>query len=327
MRPDISIEGGARLLSFKEALAVPSLAATLKQAPTGKEPKGYLSQLGAMEHGDVIVVEPSAKASISISRTHSPSPSFGTFFIFGENSHSAVFYKTSLQENSHEARGLFLGKGSVAHCCFLQADGEKAESQVSMVASLGENSQLKLLNSNLGSAKKTDRFLILQNGRGSRCEHFEVSLAKGHQKFIKESDHLHIAPDTYSRSIFKYATAGHSQVNVDGKVTIEQSAPGSDTHLLAKSLLLSEHSISKVIPMLFVANSNVLAGHGSAMTPLQDEELFYLRSRGIGESESKLLVLQGFLQDILAKSEMDASALAPLEAELEKDAFSIFPRD
>ena len=70
-----------------------------------------------------------------------------------------------------------------------------------------------------------------------------------------------------------------------------------------------------------------MAGHGSSMTPLNDEELFYLRSRGIGESESRLLVLQGFLQDLLAKSEIEPALLETLGAELEKDALALFPRD
>jgi Fe-S cluster assembly scaffold protein SufB len=145
-----------------------------------------------------------------------------------------------------------------------------------MVARLSDGAQLKFLNSNLGGKEKTDAFVFLQEGRGSRCEHYEASLSKGDQRFNKESEHMHLAPDTYSRSIFKYATDGSSQVHVNGKVTIEQCAPGSDTHLLAKSLLLSENAISKVIPMLFVRNADVAAGHGSAMTPFSDDDLLPL---------------------------------------------------
>jgi len=327
MKPETTIEGNARLLTYHEALEDTALGKILSAEDVKNAPEGYRSALAGMEEGTVIVVEPHARAKITVERKNPPGRAFGTFFIFGENSHSTVFYRTALQESTRECRGIFLSKLAVAHCCFLQADNEKALSTVGLVARLGECSQLKFLNSNIGGNEKRDAFLFLQDRRASRCEHFEAGLARQGQKFFLDSDHLHTAPDTYSRSVFKYATAGNSQVNVDGKVTIEQAAPGSDTHLLAKSLLLSENSISKVIPMLFVRNSDVAAGHGSSMTPLQDEELFYLRSRGIGESESKLLVLQGFLRDLISRSEMDAGALGTLEAELEKDAHSIFPRD
>src|SRR3989338_5134213 len=124
------------------------------------------------------------------------------------------------------ALALFLGRGATAHFCALQENGEKADTVAGMVARLGEGSSLKFLNSNIGSNEKKDGFLFLQDGRGSRCEHYEVSLARGRQKFSKSSFHFHSAPDTFSRSVFKYATAGSSQVNVDGQVTIEQNAPG-----------------------------------------------------------------------------------------------------
>ena len=94
-----------------------------------------------------------------------------------------------------------------------------------------------------------------------------------------------------------------------------------------KSLLLSKNSVSRVVPKLFVRNAKVMAGHGSAMAPLDEEELFYLRSRGISENESRLLVLQGFLRDLLEKSCIKAEILAPLEAEIQKEAWEIFPRD
>ncbi|MCX6772390.1 MAG: SufD family Fe-S cluster assembly protein, partial [Candidatus Micrarchaeota archaeon] len=209
----------------------------------------------------------------------------------------------------------------------LQENGAKAATVSGMTARLGEASTLKFLNSNIGSSEKREGFAFLQEGRGSRCEHYEASLARGSQKITKNSDHFHLAPDTYSRSIFKYATTDKSQVNVDGKVTIEKSAPGADTHLLAKSLLLSDSSISKIVPQLFVHNADVAAGHGSAMTPMPEEELFYLQSRGVGESESKLLVLQGFLQDVLVKSEINQAALSEFAAALERDAMRVFPRD
>ncbi|MEM2138408.1 MAG: SufD family Fe-S cluster assembly protein [Candidatus Anstonellaceae archaeon] len=328
MKISSKITGGAKILPYSEAAKLPEFAKLLSALPTGKEPKEYLQFLSnEKKEGNVIFVEAGAKAEISIEISGKPTQGFATFFVFGKDSESSVFLKTSYEVDSDEGRALFLSKGAVVQCCFAQKNSESAKSSAWMVARLGEGAQLKFLNSNMGSAEKREKVVFLQEGRGSRCEHYEVSLAKGKQRFYKDSDHRHIAPDTYSRSIFKYATAGNSFVDVEGKVTIEQSAPGSDTHLLAKSLLLSEKSVSKVIPMLFVHNAEVAAGHGSAMTPLQDEELFYLRSRGVGESESRLLVLQGFLQDLLNKSDISPAIIENLKTELEADALKIFPRD
>ena len=322
------VEGNVAVLPIAEA---PKRGNALKEQLgrplTGKEPDDYLLSLALFTDAIVIAVGGGKPAKLSLELSGTPAEYFAAFFLFADNSTASVFAKTSFAGNAHECRALFLGKGATVHFCSLQENREKTEAVAGMAARLMEGSTLKFLNSNIGSRQKRDSFAFLQEGRGSRCEHYEATLARGSQKLVKNSDHFHLAPDTYSRSIFKYATAGSSQVNVDGKVTIGQGAPGSDTHLLAKSLLLSENSISKVVPQLFVHNADVAAGHGSAMTPLPEEELFYLQSRGIGESESKLLVLQGFLQDVLAKSEMDKAILTGLAAEIDKDTARAYPRD
>jgi len=321
-------EGEVAILTIAEALKRGNaLKEQLGRPLTGKEPDDYLLALALFTGGNVIAVGGTAPASVFLEMAGGAPDYFATFFLFANDSTAAVFAKSSFAINTHEARALFLGRGATAHFCALQENGEKADTVAGMVARLGEGSSLKFLNSNIGSNEKKDGFLFLQDGRGSRCEHYEVSLARGRQKFSKSSFHFHSAPDTFSRSVFKYATAGSSQVNVDGQVTIEQNAPGSDTHLLAKSLLLSDDSMSKVVPQLYVHNADVAAGHGSALTPMPEEELFYLQSRGVGESESKLLVLQGFLQDVLVKSEIEPLVLRTLSEELEKDALRVFPRD
>lgn len=321
-------EGEVAILTIAEALGRGNaLKEQLGRPLTGKEPDDYLLALALFTGGNVVAVGGAKPATVFLELAGEPPDYFATFFLFADDSTSAVFAKSTFAESTHEARALILGNGATAHFCTLQQNGGKADTVAGMVARLGEGSNLKFLNSNIGSNEKKDGFLFLQDGRGSRCEHFEVSLARGRQRFSKSSFHFHSAPDTYSRSVFKYATAGSSQVNVDGQVTIEVNAPGSDTHLLAKSLLLSGESMSKVVPQLYVHNADVMAGHGSALTPMPEEELFYLQSRGVGESESRLLVLQGFLQEVLLKSEIEPSVLRTLSEELEKDALAVFPRD
>lgn len=321
-------EGNATITPIREALRMGNaLKEQLGRPLSGKEPDEYLLALALFSDAQVVAVGAGKPSRVFLEMGGDPPDYFAIFFLFGNDSQSTVFVKSAFGADSHEARALFLGNGASVQFCALQENGGKATSAAGMAAMLGEGSSLKFLNSNIGSLEKRDGFLFLQNGRGSRCEHFEATLARGSQRFFKNSQHFHAAPDTYSRSVFKYATTGKSQVNVDGQVTIEQGAPGSDTHLLAKSLLLSDESMSKVVPQLFVHNADVMAGHGSALTPMPEEELFYLQSRGVGESESKLLVLQGFLQELLVKSEMDSAVLSGLAAELDADALSIFPRD
>lgn len=328
MELEVKGDGSTIVLPVSDAIARGNaLKEQLGKPMSGFEPDDYLISLALFTEGNVVAVPAGKQMKTILHMGGKPPYYFATFFLFEDNCEAAIYVKSSFQTGASEARALYLGNGASVHFCSLQHDSQFVESAVGMNAVLGEASSLKFLNSNIGSREKRDGFLFLQNARGSSCEHYEASLARGSQKFWKDSEHLHTAPETYSRSVFKYATTDESRVEVDGRVTIEQSAPKSDTHLLANSLLLSEKSVLKVVPQLYVRNSEVMAGHGSALTPLPEEELFYLRSRGIGESESKLLVLQGFLQDVLSRSGIEPAVLSELALELEADALSVFPRD
>ena len=320
--------GNAAVLPIGEALKKGNaLREQIGRPFSGREPDAYLLSFALFTQATVVAVGSGKPARITLELSGRAPEYSAVFFLFADRSESSVFLRKRIGNSASQCLNLAIGTDAAVHFCSVQQNGGKADTECGMVARLGENSRLKFLSSGLGGRKQHEQELFLQDGRGSRCEHYEVSIAKGKQAIRKDSDHIHLAPDTYSRVVFKYATAGSSRVEVNGNVTIEQSAPGSDTHLLARSLLMSEKSVSHIIPQLFVRNSEVMAGHGSSMTPLSEEELFYLRSRGIGESESRLLVLQGFLQDLLAKSEIEPALLETLGAELEKDALALFPRD
>ena len=321
-------EGNVAVLSLQQALAKGNaLEEQLGKPFMGKEPDNYLITFALFTQAVVVAVDSGGRAKINLELSGKSPEHFAAFFLFSDQSEADVLVKRKFLRNSNECEGILVGKGASVNFCSLQNNEVKTDSAAGMAVKLGEGARLKFLNPNVGGKERFEQALILQNERGSRCEHYEASIASGSQKITKDSDHLHTAPGTYSRSVFKYATAGSSQVKVDGKVTIENTAPGSDTHLLARSLLLSDKSVSHIVPQLFVRNENVTAGHGSAMTPIDQEELFYLESRGIGENEGKFLILQGFLRDVLVKSEIPQWLTEGVEAELFKCARGLFPGD
>jgi Fe-S cluster assembly protein SufD len=93
---------------------------------------------------------------------------------------------------------------------------------------------------------------------------------------------------------------------------------GGDAHLVAKSLLLSPNAVVKVVPMLYVWNNDVVAGHGAAMAPFSQDELFYLNARGIDSPAGKRMILRGFLLEPAIAGRMDGGILASVESALER---------
>jgi Fe-S cluster assembly protein SufD len=132
----------------------------------------------------------------------------------------------------------------------------------------------------------------------------------------------HIAPQTISRVTYKGALNGQGARTVwVGDVLIGRDATGTDSYEQNRNLVLSDGTRADSIPNLEIETGDIAgAGHASATGRFDDEQLFYLRSRGIDEQEARRLVVQGFLIDVVQKignAELEARLVAAIERELE----------
>jgi Fe-S cluster assembly protein SufD len=105
-----------------------------------------------------------------------------------------------------------------------------------------------------------------------------------------------------------------------GDVLIRKVAEGIETYESNKNLVLTDGCRADSVPNLEIETGEIVgAGHASTTGRFDDEQLFYLRSRGISESEARRLVVHGFFADIIRKigvPELEGQLLQTLEAEL-----------
>ncbi len=132
----------------------------------------------------------------------------------------------------------------------------------------------------------------------------------------------HIAPHTISRVTYKGALNGEGARTVwVGDVLIGRGATGTDSYEQNRNLVLSDGTRADSIPNLEIETGDIAgAGHASATGRFDDEQLFYLRSRGIDEQEARRLVVQGFLIEVVQKignAELEARLIEAIERELE----------
>ena len=208
--------------------------------------------------------------------------------------------KINLEENSHLE--IFVKTGNLT------------SGKLKMKFVLGKNACAKIISCNFGAVEEETE--ILQKGEGSRCEHFAVGFAQGKQRIHKKIDHIHIGEKTYSRTRFKYIATDFAQVDLSGKVVIEETGKNTDTHLLLKGLSLSGEALLKLVPLLNVYNNNVTAGHGAASATLGENELFYMQSRGIEKKEAVQLAAEGFLEEILELGKFNESIAKRVSEEI-----------
>src|SRR4029078_543370 len=97
--------------------------------------------------------------------------------------------------------------------------------------------------------------------------------------------------NTNSTQLFKHVAAGQARAIYQGKVTVAKGADGSDSSHTAKALLLGDQSEADLKPELEIFADDVKCAHGAAVGDLDAESLFYLRARGIPESQARRLVL------------------------------------
>ncbi|MCB0911394.1 MAG: Fe-S cluster assembly protein SufD [Propionibacteriaceae bacterium] len=160
------------------------------------------------------------------------------------------------------------------------------------------------------------------DGPGGELEQFGLY-------FVDEGQHIehrlfvdHNAPHTRSRVDYRGALQGEGAHSVwVGDVLIRTVAEGINTYETNKNLVLTDGCRADSVPNLEIETGEIEgAGHSSTTGRFDDEQLFYLRSRGIPEDEARRLVVHGFFADIIRRigvPEVETRLLAAVERELE----------
>jgi Fe-S cluster assembly protein SufD len=134
----------------------------------------------------------------------------------------------------------------------------------------------------------------------------------------------HTAPKTKSHVTYKGALQGDGAHTVwIGNVLIRKEAEGIETYEENRNLVLTDGCQADSVPNLEIETGEIEgAGHASATGRFDDEQLFYLRSRGIAEDEARRLVVHGFFNDLIRRinvPELEEQLAATVEAELAKN--------
>jgi Fe-S cluster assembly protein SufD len=168
-------------------------------------------------------------------------------------------------------------------------------------------------------------------GPGGSAELLGLYFADGDEGASGKGQHIehrlfadHTAPRTRSHVSYKGALQGQGAHTVwVGNVLIRKAAEGIETYEENRNLVLTDGCQADSIPNLEIETGEIEgAGHASAIGRFDDEQLFYLRSRGIDEKEARRLVVHGFFNDLIRKIGVPAieeKLVATVEAELSKN--------
>ena len=170
-----------------------------------------------------------------------------------------------------------------------------------------------------GAVVKTDVGSRLA-GPGARSELVGIALAEKRQHLDHHTTHHHTSERTWSNIDFKAAVSDRARSVYTGLIRIEEDAPASEASQENRNLLLSESARIDTIPELEILTDDVSCSHGATVAPVDQEQIFYLQSRGLTPDEALRLVVRGFVESTLRRVPEDLRAeLAPLvEARLQR---------
>ena len=149
---------------------------------------------------------------------------------------------------------------------------------------------------------QTDKDLnvkIFLVGRGAKSEINCGYLLSNNNKININIQSIHQSPETSSSQVIKGLVTDSSKVSFNGTITIPYDSQKCDGHQNHRGVILSDKAEIVSIPQLEIWADDVKCDHGSAVGPLDEDQLFYLQTRGLSPSESRKLLLSSFFADLM----------------------------
>ena len=166
------------------------------------------------------------------------------------------------------------------------------------------------------------RLDVILAGEGAEANIYGAYVCGGEEKLNIAVDMHHNVPHCNSRQLFKGIAGGKSGVDFYGKIIVAQDAQRTEAYQENHNILLSDDAKVDTKPQLEIYADDVKCSHGATIGRLNEEEQFYMRSRGITLDDAKVLQMISFIAPVLENID-DESQRETIAAELESNIRNI----
>ena len=201
---------------------------------------------------------------------------------------------------------LFADDGSQLSYAALQVLGPDAWHLSRVAASAGRDATLRTFTVGLGGAYDRSRTDALAEGTGSSTELRSAYLGTGSQVHDVRTLQDHAAPHTTSDLLCKGAVAGTSRSVYSGLIRVRRGAVRTNAFQTNHNLVLDRGAHADSVPNLDIEENDVRCSHASTVGPVDEDQRYYLESRGIPPMRAEQLIVLGFFDDIVQRSPVPA---------------------
>ena len=167
---------------------------------------------------------------------------------------------------------------------------------------LFENAVFKSLNESYSSTNSRFQNRVFVNGIKSYAKLHGLAINEEDRKSFYNTHVYHKVEDTESHQLFKSLNKENATFEYNGKVSVEKDAQQINSYQLNQNILLDEYANVYSRPQLFIDADDVKCTHGSTTGDINQDQLFYLKSRGLNDNQSKRVILRGFIEDVISIS-------------------------
>ncbi len=200
----------------------------------------------------------------------------------------------------------------------VQREGPDAQHISSQQAYLGRDAAFSTHTYTLGGALVRNDVAAVLDGEGADCRLDGLYVASDHQRVDNRTLIEHAKPHCTSNEVYKGVVDDMAHGTFNGIIVVRPGAIKSDARQTNQNLQLSRDAVINTKPQLEIYNDDVKCAHGATIGQLDDNALFYLRSRGIGIEEARALLTYAFASELVDQAKVPAVRAAVSEFLLER---------
>ena len=236
-----------------------------------------------------------------------PPAAFPRVLIVAEENSAATIIESYVSPNERSVYltnaivDLSLEDGARLQHCKIQRESMGAFHVATTRAELGANSSYHTTTINFGAAISRHDIDVQMDHEGAECAVDGLYMVDGSQHTDTHSVIDHRQPHCTSHQLYKGILDGKSRAVFNGKVFVRHGAQQTDAHQTNKNLLLSTDARVDTKPQLEIFADDVKCTHGAAVGQIDEEERFYLESRGINPTLARNMLTYGFAEEVIEK--------------------------
>jgi Fe-S cluster assembly protein SufD len=221
---------------------------------------------------------------------------------------------------SNAASEVIVGAHAVVDHYRVQRESLHAYHIGSLHASLARSAGFTTHSITVGAALARNDVMVVLDGEGGECTLNGLYVADGRRLVDNHTTIDHAKPHCDSHEVYKGILAGRAQGVFNGKILVRPDAQKTDAKQTNRALLLSDEAQINTKPQLEIFADDVKCTHGAAVGQLDDDAIFYLRSRGLDLAQARTILIQAFAGDILGRIRIE-----PLREQLEAEMLARLP--